>query len=801
MKKKFLALVALLCSATVCATVGATIMDNNAQTVYAEATTTTSTWTDTSTNKVYTFEGDVNETKATLTTTDLGDIGPVEHRLPLATATGLTAEASNMDDPLQLANNKNGSLYLPDQAWTGETGGIHFAFKTEDAWYTPAGTNASGAAQGSAFGRMNFFYGNLYIDMQPQAINGTDLQARLSLVANGKVSYGSIMAMKTVAWGYFNAQDGQGKNAMSDYSEIKIAKYKCTAIDNDTASASGYWLKVYISKPGEGGSTFGAYSCKIYDGYVNAPMSDTTFDYFAIRNGSMGYASQDGYKITEAGYGETYQNRISIRRGDMQVKATVATETYKDVADMTDINKTLAEDFTMGLQSANVTGYKPNAVGNDIYGNTKKALTEAIGMEFRTKHVDGGTALKTKTIAANEGFMLLNIGNDCVYVSYSSKYNAISFMPLTKTSASAPYGRSLYLRSPALSITAFTSQFTYDPSAEYAWRITNAPVKYTNGDTSMANKGAMIRIYMGKVDATTGMPASNWADSPVLEYFSVNAYSATHNGCFGLGVDSMMLNANDSHEMVFSSNQYVGIKTVVDEEVTVNKIARGGSYTLEDLSGDGITHIGWSKGAKQYVNGDLVNAGTELTGLNASATYTAIGFKLEADKKAAIRFRRRTVDGVAQPLEISLKWNVTAEDIGNAGYYFGGITFGYKLTASNGGTVEKDVKNISDGIYTDYTYGVIQSNITSDYYALKFICQGYVKINGQTYYTELPDMDTDGRSVDFVADAATADYKDAAGEYDGFTYDNEIVVDGVTKYHYLTQAQYDLVKSVGAVNS
>lgn len=798
MKKKFLALVALLCSATICATVGATVMNNNVQTVSAEATT--STWTDTATGTTYTFEGDVNETKATLTTTDLGDLGPAEHRLPLATATGLTAEASNMDDPLQLAYNKNGSLYLPDQAWTGETGGIHFAFKTEDAWYKPAGTKA-GTAESSAFGRMNFFYGNLYIDMQPEGVNGTNLQARLSLVANGKVSYGSIMGMKTIAWGYFNAKDGQGKNGMSDYSEIKIAKYKCT-------SADGYWLKVYITKPGEGGANFGKNACEIYNGYVNAPMSDTTFDYFAIRNASMGYASIDGYKITETGYGETYQNRISIRRGDMQVKATEATETYKDVADMTDINKTLAEDFTMGLQSANVTGYKPNAVGNDIYGGKKRALTEAIGMEFRTKHVDGGTAVTTKTIS--ECFMILNIGVDCVYVNYNNTYKAISFMPITKTSAgAAPYNRSLFLRSPSLAATTYTSQFTYDPSAEYAWRITSSPVKYTNGDTTMNNRGTMVRIYFGKVDATTGMPATNWADTPILEYFSLYPYSANYTGCFGLGVDSTMLNATDTHEMVFSSNQYVGIKTVVDEDVTVNKIARGGSYTLADLTGDDVTLIGWSKGAKQYVDGDLVNAGTELTGLKASATYTAIGFKLTADEKASIRFRRRTLNDVQQPLEISLKWNVTAEDIGNAGYYFGDITFGYKLTASNGKTVTKEVRNVSDGVYDEYTYSVIQSNITSQYYDMKFVCQGYVTINGQTYYTELPDMDANGRSVDFVADAATADLKgvDTNGTYVdptyGVAYSNAIKDSqgNVIGYHYLTQAQYDLVKSVGAVNA
>ena len=58
-------------------------------------------------------------------------------------------------------------------------------------------------------------------------------------------------------------------------------------------------------------------------------------------------------------------------------------------------------------------------------------------------------------------------------------------------------------------------------------------------------------------------------------------------------------------------------------------------------------------------------------------------------------------------------------------------------------------------------------------------------------------MDEFGRSVDFVADAAAADYRDSA---EGI-YQNAILVNGETKYHYLTQEEYDLVAAVGAVNA
>jgi hypothetical protein len=161
-------------------------------------------------------------------------------------------------------------------------------------------------------------------------------------------------------------------------------------------------------------------------------------------------------------------------------------------------------------------------------------------------------------------------------------------------------------------------------------------------------------------------------------------------------------------------------------------------------------------------------------------------------------------------LEISLKWNVKANDSSNVGYYFGGIKFGYVLTADNGKTSgDVEVNNVTDGFTTPYEYGVIQSNIGEASYDMKFTCQAYVELNGVKYYTAAADMENDGRSVDIVADAATADLQsvETNGEYVhptyGVQYSNAIkdAEGNVIGYHYLTQEQYDLVAKAGAVNA
>lgn len=147
MKKKFLALAALLCSATVCATVGAAVMNNNVQTVSAEATT--STWTDTATGTTYTFEGDISK----FSTTDIGEIAAsTNYSKVLGTEVGYTGGAVS-----NWAENDDCLIYLTDQAWTKTTNGIHFSFETNNVWRRPAGTNTSETTAT----RIEIYYGDL----------------------------------------------------------------------------------------------------------------------------------------------------------------------------------------------------------------------------------------------------------------------------------------------------------------------------------------------------------------------------------------------------------------------------------------------------------------------------------------------------------------------------------------------------------------------------------------------------------------------------------------------------------------
>lgn len=265
-----------------------------------------------------------------------------------------------------------------------------------------------------------------------------------------------------------------------------------------------------------------------------------------------------------------------------------------------------------------------------------------------------------------------------------------------------------------------------------------------------------------------------------------------------------------TYTATISSNKYVGVKTTVDGVETFNKVNRGANFTLADLTAGNVICAGWSKGADNYSTEDYVAAGTVLENVQEPASYTALTMTLEADKAASIRFRQRTVAGEVLPLEISLKWNVKANDSSNVGYYFGGIKFGYVLTADNGKTSgDVEVSNVTDGFTKPYEYGIIQSNIGEASYDMKFTCQAYVELNGVKYYTAAADMENDGRSVDIVADAATADLQsvETNGEYVhptyGVQYSNAIkdAEGNVIGYHYLTQEQYDLVAKASAVNA
>lgn len=738
MKKKFLALAALLCSATLCATVGATVMNNdNVQTVSADVVTSTEIVN----GVTYTFEGDTKKH----TTQDLGDLIQDNYKTALATEYGMVGGAVLFGgSAVEVGANNPSMVLVPDASWATGTGGVHFQFKTDNEWYQPAGTDSNGNAVASMKQDLRLglevWMGDIRVLLYRLGNwNGSPLGATVYTYSAGK----EVKGHGAVAYSFF--ANNNGKYVMNDYAEMKISRYKCT-------SANGYWLKISLLKPSD--NNFDTQAVTIFNNYVAADMSKATYTHFGIRNSTLRQAGQFGYKITEAGY-ENYQCNLHVRRGDGRVDATPETETYKDVADLTDFNATLANNYAMGITNTSTDRYTDR---EEDFLPIPNMGDGALGLEFRAKNI--GNTLETYVANGyNCSFMLMNIGSSSVMVDYHSGWDTIAFRPFNESDwkfvGANSYGSGTHSKEHS------PFRFTYDITAEYVWRMTRTPViKKTNDD----GKGAIIRVYMGKINAATDAPVEGWDKMPVFEYYDPYSRTCTTDSAKrGFLVRNTTLNglADGVHTMSFSSNKYVGVKTIVGDDVTVNKVARGGSYTLADLTSDNMVHIGWSKGASEYTANDFVAKGTALTNLKESATYTALALKMNADKTADLRFRKRAENN--NELEISLQWDVSSEDIGNVGYYFGNITYGYKITSNNGknsGDVDCMELLTTDGVSAPYAYSVIQSGITDS--NMEFTFQAYVKfmVDGELFaiaYTAETDMATYGTSVKDVATAALTD--------------------------------------------
>lgn len=715
MKKKFLALAALLCSATVCATVGAAVMNNNVQTVSAEATT--STWTDTATGTTYTFEGDISK----FSTTDIGEIAAsTNYSKVLGTEVGYTGGAVS-----NWAENDDCLIYLTDQAWTKTTNGIHFSFETNNVWRRPAGTDAGTNTSETTATRIEIYYGDLRLYLVREGNNlKPEIWSRgtstLTLTAGTNSNADTSMVHASANYNWFNAntklQDG--------WAEVKISKYACT-------NAAGYWLKIAYTKPNQPQAFDSATGAVVvFDGYVAQPMTTDEFDNFAIKNATLDTAAKANYKVVNEA-DKNYDCKLSIRRGDKQVTATVDTETYSDAADVMD---KYLQGFNRGANNG-----KPYT--EDDFLTDGKGNDNSFGLELRTKAIN--------VASHNTGewpLMAFNAGTTYFYMSYNPNEKQVTFQFVSfGTGAETTIKKSSALR------------FYYDWKTDaYAWRITRMAVRSTNGTDD--GKGAIVRLYMGKIDATTNMPVAGWDTRPVFEVYDYNARQTNDAGRNGLSIGAKF--SATPYVVNYSSNKYVALKTIVGENVTTNKVELGSSYTLADLTSDTMLHIGWSKGASEYSADDFVAKNTTIT-VKESATYTALALKMNADKTADLRFRKRAENN--NELEISLQWDVSSEDIGNVGYYFGNITYGYKITSNNGknsGDVDCMELLTTDGVSAPYAYSVIQSGITDS--NMEFTFQAYVKfmVDGEVFaiaYTAETDMATYGTSVKDVATAALTD--------------------------------------------
>lgn len=753
--KKILALASLLCTSALCVGFGATALNNNQQMAAAETTATTTTWTDTASGKTYTFEGDIK----THNTTDIRDLGMNDL---LKTAEGVTGFNGN---PYQLSYKKEECMINTDNAaWVGETGGVAFQFKTDSYWYSPAAKDVGGNTYNAANDncRINIFYGDIYVQFSLGNWATPCFLAKVYPVGSA-TDIGSNT--KRYIDDFFAGNPTANSTTTSacyldDFVEVKISKYDCTAI-SDGSTASGYWFKLSVN------------DTVLYDKYINRDME--SMKSFGICNATAGRVGQEGITITDANW-KGHTNLMTVKSLYTEATATLDTETWKDVGDMED--KALSDKYVMGFTTGDY-GRFYNA--DDFIPN---GTADSVGLEVRAKHVNAAN-IKAQT-TTTDAIVQLTAGATYVFADYAPTYKKLRFWAYNCNDVSGHVGQ--------------TSLWCYDYNldSEYVWRITRTAVNFTNAP-SMEGKGALVNLYIGEIDPTTNQPKAGWDEKPVYSLYDPKSRVGERTERNGLCISPAKAgpNQNVAHSMAFSSNKYVGVQTTLGDTITTNKVERGGNFVLAEITAENTFHIGWSKGASQYTAEDFVANGTEITNLQESVSYKALAFTLKADKKAALRFRQRMEDGVMLPVELSLKWNIEGQDLSNLAYYFGGIEFGYKLTCSNGTSYAESVEKISDGFTKPYQYSVTQSNIGEEDYMLKFVCQGYVVINDITYYTDAPDVETDGRSVDFVADAAAADYKDAS---EGI-YTKLIYVDGEEKYHYLGQEEYDLVAACGAVNS
>ena len=749
--KKLLAMASLLCTATLCAGVGVVALGNEANTVVSAETPV---YTKDIGGVTYTFEQDFNN----LTYTGFGSL---VNNYGMKTSVGATVMPHANNASAYNPNHKVKSL--DNTAFVSTSNGVAFQFDI--------------TGQVKIQGRMELIYGNIGVNFV--FFGGNRLKigtmhyfaddsnpATLSPVS---MTYGN--ANEAVSKSHYNLYEGcfttdssNTYNTMADgWMEIGMHKNKCTAIDGDETAATGYWLSLYIKT--QSGKTI-----VLHDGYEAKDMYTTAYD--AV---SLGFAPGNTDAVAKNSF-----MKIRDCTATMQINA----ETSTDIADWETVNTTGANDelYLKGVEQT-AAGYRVNT--NMVAQGYNSQLSR--GIEFRMKE----TAPKASVSASKIDF----------FISVRLGANLLNIYPntaLNTWNVNCMYNTSEYYNPTGANVNSYvaenaqTNVLAFEYGAEYAVKAMRLAVNPNAHDKAT---GSVVRLYMAKVDETTGMPADGWDDVPVYEHYTASSRTTKNNGENCWGVQSA--NNNVAHTTFIRSNKYAGVKTIVDGVQTLHKVPYGTDFTFANLiTGENTICAGWSKGAETYSADDYLAANTVFENMTESkldCTYRALTMTLEADKAASLRIRKRGEN----PHEISLNWAVTATDSNNLGKYFGGIKFGYKLTVQNAvgqtDATEEEVLKYTDGYTTPYAYSITQSNI--DDYTLEFVCQAYVELNGVKYYTAMPSIENDGRSVNDVATAVLNDVRDNPVEEGAWNYANAVEVDGVTKYTYLTAWQYNFIKN------
>lgn len=772
MKKKLLAILSLVCSAVICASVGTVLLMNNGKTIAHAG----DTYTKVVNGTTYTFVADPD----------------AWHSVEVGDMTGLnSAAATGINNPLTEYYSQTNNKYWTGNFTTNESGiysenatffntayGAQFRFKTDNAWYSPAVTRNDTGAEWISAGIMQIFYGNLTITFNTRE-NTTHMVVTITCNGVGNLlDFNTAKNMSNACFKDFFASNVIHPKAANGYSQegnkAKMNYWVDVKLSTcPTTDGAGFWFKLSVK------------DSIVYDAFVPCKLYTTGgyFDDFSISNKTIGKAVTTAmtYRYPEE---KDYRNNLLITRIN---KLVVGQETYKDIADF----GKYTDEYVMGYTPSTNAHYSITANDRPLLVNG--AQNGSVGFEFRMKQNDTHDSFMEKAVAAGVTnnipgyFFSIRCGHSLLWAQYNAGAKTLQLNP------------GVWEGSYKKTLNATNVIANYEIGAEYVWRVTRNTVDTADGK----EKGSIVRVYVGKIDTATNMPTSNWDSKPALEYYDTYARSTTAVSANGIYAQATNINnnVNGAHTITFSSNKYVGVKTNVDGVETINKLDRGSDFTFGNVSNGSTVHVGWSEGASAYSAADFHAVGSKLENVTVSdpTVYKALTMTLTADKAASLKFRQRMVDGQYLPMEASLKWNVNAEDYNNLATYFGGIKFGYKLMAENGKSYEAQVENVTDGYTEPYAFSIIQSNIDEASYTMKFACQAYVEFaDGIKVYSENVDVATEGRSVDMVADAAAADLKAAEEGY----YYNEIkdASGNVIGYSYLTQKQYDLIAKISAIN-
>lgn len=439
--------------------------------------------------------------------------------------------------------------------------------------------------------------------------------------------------------------------------------------DTTTGKEAGYLLTFYIDK-----GTDDEIVLKLNSGFAaDSRWNGMTF----VANFGKDVIVGDAYSVTEA-------------------------ETYTDMGEVND-NFAYGCEFTSSSRWGEPGAYKAKN------GN----IAKSDGFEARFKGVAASTLLSAPVETAY-GFMRAEVGASSVLFNLSAS-KTIAFDTFNTASGHLPTG-------------TYSTSIVYEHGEEYVVRMTRSAVDYQG---TAAGMGAIVRMYIAKVDATTGAPAEGWDATPAAQWFDYSYFR--NQSTPGAGDEALCLYAtpinnktnNDmcKHTVQLSSNKYVGVKTVVDGTTTLNKVERGGDFTFPTVE----NIVAWKSDSAVVAEG-------ALTGVTQSATYTAYTLAVKDSAYASLRFRpidssaALTVDNIQVSIKFTAEVNrADAESVKEA---LGAtdMEIGYVIT-KHGATDAEDVKSneIPVESFAGNTFSVLQSGITEADYGTQFSMQSYVK--------------------------------------------------------------------------